>query len=94
VLAADEVIPIRIILDRVRWISSYGQLFEVIQREFFDLIALGAAQVPQNDAFHFYLLVPRYRGTSASSCLDLPDLFQGRGNLELEYSEQAMNPRR
>src|SRR5262249_38518383 len=33
-LAPDQVVPVRIVLDRIRRISSHGQLFEMIEREF------------------------------------------------------------
>jgi len=39
-LAANQVIPVRVVLDGIRRVSSYCELFEMVEREFLYLIAL------------------------------------------------------
>src|SRR5262249_28584417 len=39
-LAADQVVPVGVVLDRIRRISYHRQLFEMIEREFLYLIDL------------------------------------------------------
>jgi hypothetical protein len=52
VLAADQIVTLRIVLDFRRIVAAKEYVLIFIERQFIDLIRTGAAEVPQNHFIH------------------------------------------